>query len=557
MKVIWPIASLVAAALCGGLLAATFPPIDAGHLVWVAVVPAFVACVRMRDWQAGVLGGVMGAVFAGLYLYWIRVIPGFPVQAHVLLLLYISAYYALFGYALRFIQVRIRAPLTLIAPPLWVSLEFARVNAGFLALPGGLLGHTQYENIALIQIASLTSAYGVSFLIVLVNAALADAILWFSGRRSSVTNFGGKANAANLAAVMLVFSLIFLWGGAQLKVHNGDSNPPLKIAVVQANIPQAKKWDRRNRREIFQRYYQLTVAAAKDSPDLIVWPEAAVPGYLRVGATTDHMASVLARETGVPLVLGSTTSAKFADEEALKAELRNSAFLLDAEGKVLGQYDKLRLLPFSEYVPLEGQFPWPAWLIKKGDSLVAGKNVDLFELYGKPFGVVICWEALFPTPFREFVRRGARLMLNLSNEARFDGSEASRQFLAMTVFRAIEHRIWLVRSANTGISAAIDPLGVIRSRVMDESGLDISVGGVMTVSVPVFTAGTFYTSYGDVFAWACVIIALAILIYALIPGWRRREIRLRPLHRLTSRVDHADPRPVRSDRRVFRSQMTD
>ncbi len=546
-----PLGPLLASAASGLLLAGSFPPLDVSSLAWVALVPVLIASARAREWQTGLLTFLMGAVYAGFYLYWIRVIPGFPFPAHFLLILYIAAYYGLFGYALRLVTARACAPLMLIAPVLWVTLEFTRVNAGFLAVPGGLFGHTQYENIPLIQIASLTSAYGVSFLIVLVNAAIADAILWLLNEDDTQKRLGGVTITATLALAPIVVGLIFLWGSQKVKDYDGDSGALLKIASVQANIPQAQKWDRKHRGEILARYRKLTQAAARDQPDLIVWPEAAVPGYLRVGSASSHTVLALAQGTGVPLVIGSATSAKFTADEEIQTELKNSAFLLGREGEILGKYDKLKLLPFAEYVPLEGRFPWPAWLVRKGDSLVSGKDIALFELYGQPFGVVICWEGLFPDPFREFVRRGARFMLNLSNEARFDGTQASRQFLAMTVFRAVEHRVSLVRAANTGISAAIDPLGVIRSRVTDKSGHDLGVSGVLTVTMPVATASTFYTRHGDVFAAACVIIALALLAFALVPGWRRGRSWFQLLHRQTGRVGNSSSRTLRGDRSAF------
>lgn len=217
-----PLVSLLAAAASGCLLAGSFPPLDASFLVWAALVPALIAFARVCKLQAGLLGGVMGAVYAGFFLYWIRAIPGFPIQAHFLLIFYISVFYALFGYALHLVIKRTRTPLTLVAPVLWVSLEFARVNAGFLAVPGGLLGHTQYENIPLIQVASFTSAYGVSFLIVLVNAAIADAILWMLNQDDAQERLGVVTISGTVALAPLVVGLVYLWGSQQVKDYDGD-----------------------------------------------------------------------------------------------------------------------------------------------------------------------------------------------------------------------------------------------------------------------------------------------------------------------------------------------
>ncbi len=540
-------ARLLAAVMSGFLLAGNFPPLDIGALAWVALVPVLLAADSARNWQAGLLAGVMGSVYAVLYLYWIPLIPGFPAPIHALLIFYIAAFYGFFGYALRLIRARTLAPLTLVAPALWVGLEFIRVNAGFLGVPGGLLGHTQYENIALIQIASLTSAYGISFLIVLVNAGIADVILWLLKKDGTQPRLGARSITAVVAIGPLAVGLVYLWGTYQLNNDYNDAGVRMKVAVVQANIPQKIKWDKRYRKDILARYRELTQIAAGNRPDLIVLPESALPIYLRAGAADRHPVSRLAKEIGVMLVVGSASTSKFPAGEVTRRELKNSAFLVNDNGEVVSRYDKQRLLPFVEYVPQAGRVPWPAWLVQKGGGYTPGWDVALFELSGVPFGVVICWEALFPNPFREIVRRGAWFMLNLSNEAWFDGSQASRQFLAMTVFRAVEHRVWLLRAANTGISAAIDPRGVIRSRVTDDSGQELGVSGVLAITIPVAPAGTFYTRYGDVFAFTCVAIAFSMMLFALIAKLGSRGLRLRSVLGRTGTLGTTEPSPARTD----------
>lgn len=513
-------AGIAAAALSGLLLYLSFPPAELEYLVWGALVPLFVVLARLRPWQSLLAGIVLGAVFAGLYLRWTQVIPGFPAAAYPAVVLYLALYYGLFALLLRLTQGKRPWPLIIVAPLLWTSAEFLRVNAGFLAVPAGLLGHTQYQNSALIQIASIASAYGVSFLIVAVNAALAETLLslpwWRNGARPYPAS-GRRAAVSALAAVALLLTAQ-LWGQHQARRFGPGDGALLKATVVQANIPQRVKLDYRRHKEILAAHLALTRKAAGDAPDLIVWPEAAVPGYLNVPTSSPRAILKMAGELGIPLLLGSASSSKVAREPDAGAhkELKNSAFLVNDEGVIISAYHKVALLPFAEYVPLEGKLPWPSWLVRASYSYVPGEALAPFEVRGVPFGVVICWEALFPEPFRSIVAQGASFMVNLTNEAWFDGSQAGRQFLAVTVFRAVENRVSVLRAANTGISALIGPDGVVRARLSDARGQDLRVAGTLTVAIPPPGPTSFYTRHGDLFAvLCCAASVLALLLSAI------------------------------------------
>jgi len=505
---------------------AAFPPVNFSLLAWICLVPLLVGIDRLRPWQAALVAFLYGAAYAGLYLHWVSVIPGFPALAYPLVVAYIALYYAAFGVVYVRCKRDLPVPMVLLAPLLWVAFEFVRVNAGFLAVPGGVLGHTQYREIPIIQVASLASAYGVSFIIVAANAALTQLLLWIiEGRHPSGTRQVSAGRVVTSAMLTLaVVVLVYAWGMARIAQYAGNERPLMKAAVIQGNISQQDKTDYRRYQGVLDTHLSLSRAVVGKSPDLIIWPETAVPGYLRVTSAGSRAILDLADELDTPLLLGSSTSTKVADKKQVNRELRNTAFLVDKHASIVAEYDKQFLVPFSEYIPMEGRVPWPSWLTGERDSYKVGNASTIFELDGTAFGNVICWEGLFPEPFRYFVKQGAQFMVNLTNEAWFDGSQAPRQFLAMTVFRAVENGVSVIRSANTGISALIDPTGRIRAKIADDDGNDLMVAGTMTVDVPAPMAMTFYTRYGDVFAILCVILGTFVTLAALLPVWLRRGL---------------------------------
>ena len=169
------------------------------------------------------------------------------------------------------------------------------------------------------------------------------------------------------------------------------------------------------------------------------------------------------------------------------------------------------MAPFGEYVPLEGIIPWPNFIVPpdKKSFEVPGTDYTLFDIQGTKFGVVICWEIVFPDFFSEFVRRGAEFMMNLTNEGWFGDTAAPYQLLAMAVFRCVENRVSMARAANTGISCFIDPRGRITGRV-EKNGKDVCVDGYLTQGIPLSHEWTFYTRYGDIFIF---------LVMAVAVGW--------------------------------------
>jgi apolipoprotein N-acyltransferase len=177
----------------------------------------------------------------------------------------------------------------------------------------------------------------------------------------------------------------------------------------------------------------------------------------------------------------------------------------------MAKHHKIRLLPFAEHLPYRDVFPWPARLVAKAGPYIPGEEYTLLPLQGRRFGVLICWESIFPDLVRRFVKGGADFMVNIANEAWFGKTAAPYQFVAMNVFRAVENRITIVRSANTGISCFIDPYGRILGRVTNH-GTDIFVEGYHTQEIPLLHQHTFYTHYGDIFVYLNIVTAISMLL---------------------------------------------
>jgi apolipoprotein N-acyltransferase len=538
--------------LSGVLLYASFPPFDIGFLAWVSLVPLLTLLSFARYRQAFFISFLTGIVLCGLHGWWLNVVPGLPFIAFWALVLYCAIFFGLFGFFLAFVVCQTKLPKILVAPALWVSIEFFRSNLSFLSLPWALLGYSQHNNIPVIQIASFTSVYGVSFLIVLVNAATSEGILrvlnnaevgtalknpmgykileraqddkgmlFIQSKRTSLLR-----SIPLIAGAFITVLIVYLWGAYQVKTLGSNTEGLLTASLIQGNIPQDVKWDGNFRKMIMQKYHSMTLQASLQNPDLIIWPESSTPGYLMHDYLTHRTVMDVLHETGIPLLLGSSSQAKIGRGERSIFKSLNSAFLLDGKGRILSSYNKIKLLPFGEYLPLKGKFPWPQWLVPSSGDFIPGRNPVVFRLPQGNFGVVICWENLFPEVFRIFVERGGQFMVNLTNEAWFGKSAASHQIIAMSVFRAVENRVSLLRCANTGVTCLIDPLGRVEKKVVDEQGNDIMVSGILTTSVPKPQGPTFYTKYGDIFAIACTVSAFFFVLSALLPLKLRQLLKI-------------------------------
>ncbi|MBM4338426.1 MAG: apolipoprotein N-acyltransferase [Deltaproteobacteria bacterium] len=506
------------------LLILSFPRYDYHCLAWIAYVPLLLAIQNRKPWQSFFIGWLCGFVFFVCVSPWVRDFPGINKFSGSLGYLYLSLYFGLFCLFLTLILRRTRLPL-LIAAPILVSFEYARCNFFFLAFPTILLGHTQYLNLPLIQIASFTGAYGISFILMLANAAIADLIGYLMPPSPSACA-EAPADSPSLSPQgrghfvfnplyrggFVLIMILVLWVAGYISLPPTLSGKSFTVAVIQGNIPQELKWNREYRDQILTQYENLTEEAGKNQPRLIVWPEASTPGFVLSDRSLLERMDSIVRHVNTYLLAGSAEYPKFG-KRTITLKSGNTALFFSPEGKVIGQYLKIRLVPFGEYVPWEETIPWPDFIVSKKriNFHTAGNEFTLFGIEETKFGALICWEVLFPDLSRSFVRKGADFLINLSNEAWFGKSDVPYQILSFSVFRAVENRVNLVRCTNTGISCFIDPYGRIMDRVTNGNE-DIFVAGTLTKEILISPAGTFYTCFGDVFAYGCIILSIALLI---------------------------------------------
>ncbi len=519
---------IVLASASGVLHPLLFPYFDFGFLAWIFLIPLHVAltqCEARRAFWVGWLSGVIA--FAGA-MHWVVTamslygkMPLLLSYATMLLLsLYLGLFFAI--YAVLFVWLRKRVPsflIVLAAPSVWVTLELLRTYL-FSGLPWTLLGYSQYRWLPAIQIADLTGVYGVSFVLVLVNVGLTELGLWVSARWRGLE--AGTPPWIPVGSVALVVLLTLGYGYARLawlSVRESGSiagmDRSLRIGLVQANIDQAQKWNPVFARETMARYQQLTDWAAEDT-DLVIWPEAATPFLFE--RELDYKAAVidLVKARATPLLFGSPAVGYETDG---RPYLLNSAYLLSEQGQIIGRYDKQHLVPFGEYVPLRSILFFLDKLVVGIGDFKPGAQPTILHLPRQPpdepitFGVVICYEVIFPDLVRRFAAKGVDFMTTITNDAWFGRSVAPFQHFGMVVLRAVENRVAFARAANTGISGFIDPTGriVTASPIFEQ----IALKGVL----PIGRIPTFYTRFGDVFAYGCVIIAGLLCSAAL----RRRR----------------------------------
>jgi apolipoprotein N-acyltransferase len=494
------------ASLSSLLLVLSFPDFDLWPLAWVGLVPLSLAAVRARAAQGFALGWLSGTLFFYGSCWWLTHsminYGGIPAPVAFLLLLPPTVVVGLFpalwcALLARAASRRGPAASLALAPFAWVALEWLR-----LAATGQLwnaIGYSQAYQSALIQPASWGGVYAVGFLIAAVNAAVAFALLRRDRR--------GALTAA--LAVFAVASVI--WHGRSAPPGDGaGARAPdaAVVVVIQPNV--SPDFDRpvEEERALVARHLSMSDAAFREwdaradhagLPRLVIWPES--PMNFRWARDAEF------RETVAAFARAQRTAVLFnALEPAPAGGAYNSAVLVDERGQLVAQYDKIRLLPFGEYVPL----PW--WL---GGGLVGaivgeftpGASYTLLPAGEARAGVFICFESAFPALSREFTRAGADVLVNISNDGYLGRTPVLRQHLANAVFRAVENRREVLRVTNTGITARITPRGEV---------LDATAGfetATRTWTVARAAAGqTFYTRHGDLFVAACAAVAALLFV---------------------------------------------
>jgi apolipoprotein N-acyltransferase len=509
-----PSGRYAASGLSGLLLSACFPTFDWNILVWVACLPLMMALVAERRWLQGFwLGYVAGAVFLSGSCYWfVSVMQGYgnlnPVVAVGVLVLFVimfSTFYGVFGLFETAVARRSTGAALILSPFLWVAMELARTYlvTGF---PWNLLGYA-VRPIGLQQVASVTAVYGLSFLAVATSALVAWVLLK-RGRKD--------------AWVAVAAWAVILVGGNWLLGPPPQQPEPNVALLVQPNIPLGEAamdtWVPWANPAPLESLVSDSVEAARESgataaaPPLVVWPETSAPFLYGRDPVFRGAIESMAKQANAYVISGTVT---FAGQGGSRPQ--NAAVLLGPGGDLLLHYVKIHLVPFGEYVP------WWAFPGKVGKitaevgDFVPGKAVEVARTPEGVIGIFICYEAIFPQLVRKFAAEGAGVLVNISDDGWYGNSSAPFQHFEMARFRAIENGRFVLRGTNNGITAIIDPYGRIRKEIPRNQY------GILTGHFRYLTKKTFYTEYGDVFAWFCVAVTVGMVLVMLMPGFRSAQ----------------------------------
>jgi apolipoprotein N-acyltransferase len=464
---------------------------------------------RWGPWLAGV-------VFYALLFWWLVKLPAramthpwviFP--AVLVLAAYLGLYVALFGFILRFVRRRIGWSPLVTAPAAWAAIEWLK-SSGPLGCPWGNLGYALAREPAWIQAASVVGAPGLSIWIVAVSALLAGAIR----ARVTANRVLCVVAAAGLVAVPV------LWGAARLR--GADGHRRLTVSLIQPNIRSDEKWDPARQEKSVSTLSRLTLAAARQEPkpDLIVWPETALPFYVRLESGKLMRLLDAARQAQIPILAGYPDARLDATGEVTTY---NAVGLVLPRGAISGQYEKIHLVPFGERIPFQSVFPFLGSFDLGQAEWTPGKTRVIFHGAGAPFGVLVCFESIFPEHARAYRARGAQYLVNVTNDEWFGRSAGPVQHAELAVLRSAELGLSLVRAANTGISMIVDPYG----RVLASTGLFEE--RILAGDVPPPLPETRYARWGDWSTRACLAAIGILLAWAWFRPLGRRSEPLAPL----------------------------
>ncbi len=564
------------AIVAGLLLAASFPRPNVAGLAWVAPGLLLAAALGMPGGPAFRIGLVGGFAHFLASLYWLLLIPAYvqlvvpipiaPFVGWLALSLAMAVFTGLWvwlcwkiypvkfegasglpanaaqaevpGTGRRFPRLTLPWPLldqflatswvqrlgwAFACAALWVACEMVRARI-FSGFPWNLLGASQYQMLPLIQVASITGVYGVSFLVVWFSVALFCMAVMLC-RRPEQPLAWSRELLVPLLAALAVASV-----GLRQVLAAPEPGARLKIALVQPSIPQTTIWDPQKAAERFAEVMALSEKALQSNPDLLVWPEAAVPNLFRwdtnqvyQGQTVYDSLTSLARQHRVWLIMGADDAEPVPGKRD-EVNFYNSGFLVSPQGDVRATYRKQQLVIFGEYVPLSRWLPFLKDFTQVYGEFTAGNGPVPFILpdLRVKTSVLICFEDVFPHLARRYVEPDTDFLLNLTNDGWFGNSAAQWQQAANAVFRAVENGLPLVRCANNGITCWIDAQGRLHD-VYFPGSTDVYQAGYKVVQVPLLAgqerAETFYTRHGDWFGWACV--GLAVVCVGL--QWVRRR----------------------------------
>lgn len=502
---------VILALISGLLLVAAFPKIDQGWVAWFALVPLLLALRKVGPKAGFWIGLACGLGYHLGVTYWtaytMRIYGHLPVLPSVMVLVLLAGVLALFTAVFTMTVCRLgRNPwlFLLVTPAAWAVLEWMR-SWIFTGFPWALLGYSQYRFLWLVQVADLFGVYGLSALIVACNAVLTLALLRWVEQPWQTQAVSRPLVVRSF--VLLAVALVAVLGYGLQRIKAMDrlvaEAPGIRLAVVQGNVDQSIKWDPTFQMLTAVKYRNLSLEAAKQSVDLVIWPETATPFYLYRDALLSDMVVKGVQEADTHFIIGSPV----VDTDGDAYRYFNSAFLINPRGEAVDRYDKVHLVPFGEYVPLKRFLPFLGKMVEHVGDFESGQRGNALQWDDRPIGMLICYEIIFPALAREMALSGGQLLVNITNDAWFGRTGAPYQHFSMAVLRSVENRRFLARAANTGISGFIDPSG----RILAATALyeDATLVG----EVKLLDTLARYTRWGD---WPLIGACLGLLAIA---GW--------------------------------------
>jgi len=495
----------VAGGLSGVLLFACLPSLNLHFLVWVACFPLLLATVSEDQLKhAFFQGHVCGAVFWAGSCYWFIAVmrryggvnPLLGTGALILFLAVFAIFFSALSVVIAWTARRSIVVALALTPFLWVSMELGRTHLLF-SFPWNLLGYA-VQAAGLRQIASVTGVYGLSFLAVLASAVLAWVFVQKPLKRALVVS--GCLTVAFVGGDFLLSPPPLQQGKSVALLV--QPNVPLDEAALESWVP----W-----RDPSRLMHLITlsesglksVGPGTDAPPLIIWAENPAPFYYTRDPVFRAAIEGLARKAHAYVVFNTIT---FTGQD--NTQPKNSAVVLDPEGRETLQYDKIHLVPFGEYVPNWPLLNLAGKITSQVGDFVPGSNYQGARTMEGAVGVFICYEAIFPQLVRRLTPGGPSVLVTISNDAWYGDSSAAYQHLNMARLRAVENGRYLLRATNDGVTAVIDPFGRIVSELPRHE----------TATLPAHfdyrSKRTFYNLYGDVFAWLCVAVSIALLAWA-------------------------------------------
>ncbi len=538
--------------LSGMLMTASLPPLNWSFTSWIAIIPLYWIAHDRKPFRAWRAGWVWGLAWGFTSFYWLREInPAIPYMIGPVIALYTGCWSAAVPLFRRGILIpaeiqlagcqaeqnyrRVSIPRELfLAAALagwWCVLESGRSTM----LPWNYTGSCQWQNLPLIQICEYTGVYGISFLLVMLNITIVMAIQNCLKSRNAMEKMPQPVPLMITVAVMLS---IIIFGASSILTAKQPAQVNFSAALIQGDISQRRNADNSQALEALDIYMQLSELIATEKPDIIIWPETAVPypyrGNNNLCREYRSRLTDFIKRTQIPMLIG-TLDFELSFDRNQPSLMLNSAFLFDNAGRSTDKFDKVQRVPFGEFIPFRKYLPeFITRLIDMNRDLTPGKSFSPLKILpGVNAGINICFEDTFPYVGANEARRGANLLLVITNDAWYPASCEPEQHLANSVFRSIETRLPMLRCGNNSASCLIMPSGLIADAVMKktdpQTGKQIPdvlqrgrAAGVVKVPVPVNPQPTFYTLYGDVFLYCCMLLTMAASLVSMW-SWRRKK----------------------------------